>query len=41
VTFLVWDNGVTLRAKDYDNGGSASYAIGWKSIDGIKTLVGE
>lgn len=41
VTFLVWDNGVTLRAKDYDNGGSSSYTLGWKSIDGIKTLVGE
>jgi phage minor structural protein len=41
LTFLVWDDGVTLRAKDYDTGGSSSHRIGWKSIDGIKTLIGE
>ncbi len=43
LTFLVWPDGtVTLRAPDSDNAGAeASYIVSWKTVNGVKYLVGQ
>lgn len=40
LSFLLWEDNITVRAKDHDTGDSASYSIGWKTIDGVKVLSG-
>lgn len=41
LSFILFEDGVSLSAKDYDNGGNVSYSIGWKNLNGTNTLVGE
>lgn len=40
LSFLLWEDDITVRAKDHDTGDSSSYSIGWKTIDGVKVLSG-
>ena len=43
VTFVLWEDGITLSAPNFDEGveNTSNHKIGWKTINGLKVLCGE